>query len=103
MTRMPWLPDSHHVRALQLLEAAPKPFTPPQPGPCGIKWCLASADKQSGWLIEGPRRVGVEPAIHPYRCQVHRKHPDYRPHIRKVNLAGIWQRVDRPARRRKAA
>jgi hypothetical protein len=97
---LPWLDDTYHVKALQLIDRAPKP---PPAGMCEIRWCVSMADNKSGWPIDGPRRLGAQSGLHEYLCVVHRRHPDYRPHERKVNLGRVWARVDRPTRRRKAA
>src|SRR4051794_28134305 len=102
---LPWLPDQHYLRALQLNASAPPPFVPPAPGPhpCGISWCTAFADAKSGWPIEGPRLAtaddfrGVRP-VHTTRCTVHRVHGDFRPREgRRLNLARVWAAIDRPS------
>jgi hypothetical protein len=102
---LPWLPDGHHLRALQLIDAAPRPFVPPPPQPCGVKWCVAMADAKTGTPIDGPRLVNRDarhsPTSYAPRCTVHRDRESFRPKTRRYNLARLF--TQKPARKKAAA
>lgn len=106
--KLPWLPDREYLAALRLIAAAPRPFVPPPPCPCGITWCVAMADSKSGYPIEGPRMVRAEwphtrLTVYDNRCTVHREKPEFRPQLRRLNLGRVWSSVDRATARRKRA